>query len=150
LQIVNLIDGVVLTPLKQIKQPKGDIYHALKKSDDGFSGFGEAYFSSVNYREIKGWKRHKKMVLNLIVPVGEVEFIVFDEREDSLTFGQFSKVNLSQNNYKRLTVPYGLWMAFRGVGKGLNLLLNVASIEHNSIESDVRDLSAITYEWSKL
>lgn len=40
----NLIDGVLLTPLKQIAHPKGDVFHAMKCVDPGFEGFGEAYF----------------------------------------------------------------------------------------------------------
>jgi len=150
LKISEYIKGLVLTPLKKIDQPKGDIYHALKKKDDGFSGFGEVYFSSVHYRKIKGWKLHKKMILNLVVPVGEIEFVVFDAREGSATFNQFNTIRLSQKNYKRLTVPNGVWVAFRGRDEGLNLLLNIASIEHDPNESEVLDVSEITYEWSKL
>ena len=30
------MDGVILTPLKQIYNPKGDIFHAMKQSDYGF------------------------------------------------------------------------------------------------------------------
>ena len=52
------MDGVILTPLKQITHLKGNIFHAMKASDDGFSGFGEAYFSTVNKFDIKGWKKH--------------------------------------------------------------------------------------------
>ena len=48
------MDGIILTPLNQIHHPKGDIYHAMKKSDDGFDGFGEAYFSTVHKNDIKG------------------------------------------------------------------------------------------------
>ena len=47
------MDGVILTPLKQIYHPKGDIFHAMKKSDIGFDGFGEAYFSTINQNDIK-------------------------------------------------------------------------------------------------
>ena len=64
------IEGVILTPLNKICHPKGDVFHGMKKSDVGFVGFGEAYFSTVNYTEIKGWNRHKRMTLNLVVPVG--------------------------------------------------------------------------------
>ena len=71
------MDGVTLTPLKQITHPKGDIFHAMKASDDGFSGFGEAYFSTVNQGEVKGWKKHTEMTLNLVVVIGEIEFVVF-------------------------------------------------------------------------
>ena len=68
------MDGVILTKLKQVNHPKGDIFQGMKKSDIGFDGFGEAYFSNINQGEIKGWKRHKEMTLNLIVPTGAVSY----------------------------------------------------------------------------
>ena len=135
------MDGVILTPLKQIHNPKGDIFHAMKKSDDGFDGFGEAYFSTVNKNDIKGWKKHTQMTLNLVVPIGEIEFVVYDENKNN-----FFSVKLSQDNYRRLTVSPNLWMGFRGIGD-YNVLLNLASIEHNPLESEYTDLSEIKYEW---
>ena len=135
------MDGVIVTPLKQIHNPKGDIYHAMKKSDDGFDGFGEAYFSTVHKNDIKGWKKHTKMTLNLIVPIGHIEFIIYDENSKI-----FKSVNLSQKNYQRLSVKPGLWMAFRGINED-NILLNIASIEHNPNEAINRNLEEIKYEW---
>jgi dTDP-4-dehydrorhamnose 3,5-epimerase len=92
----KIIEGVILTPLKQIINAKGDIYHGMKKSDTGFSGFGEAYFSTISKDEIKGWKKHTKMVLNLIVPLGEIELIIYDDRVSSSTFNTFFSVKLSK------------------------------------------------------
>ena len=135
------MDGVILTPLKQIHHPKGDIFHGMKKSDEGFDGFGEAYFSTINQDDIKGWKKHTKMTLNLVVPVGEIKFVVYDEETK-----EFFSVKLSQNNYQRLTVKPNLWMAFQGVGE-YNMLLNLASMEHNPNEAITIDLSEIDYEW---
>jgi len=145
----KLIEGVILTPLKQIIHPKGDIYHGMKKSDIGFESFGEAYFSTVIKDEVKGWKKHRKMVLNLIVPSGEVEFIIFDDRKESKTYNQFFSICLSQKNYQRLTVPAGVWMAFKGIGNSTNMLLNLASIEHDPSEALTKDLPEITYIWNK-
>ena len=54
------MDGVIISPLKRIHHPKGEIFHAIKVSDDGFVGFGEAYFSFVNYNHIKAWKKHNE------------------------------------------------------------------------------------------
>ena len=135
------MDGVIVTPLNQIHHPKGDIYHAMKESDVGFSGFGEAYFSTIAQDEVKGWKQHTKMVLNLVVPFGEIEFVIYDANTQ-----EFFSVKLSQNNYKRLTVSSNLWIAFRGLGE-YNMLLNLASIEHNPQETNIKDLSEIVYEW---
>ncbi|MBU0925266.1 WxcM-like domain-containing protein [bacterium] len=135
------MDGVILTPLKQIHHPKGDIFHAMKKSDDGFDGFGEAYFSTINQDDIKGWKKHTQMILNLVVPIGEIEFVIYDKESK-----KFFITKLSHNNYKRLTVKAGLWVAFRGIGK-YNMLLNLASLEHNPNEAINIDLGEIKYEW---
>ena len=135
------MDGVTLTPLKQITHPKGDIFHAMKASDDGFSGFGEAYFSTVNQGEVKGWKKHTEMTLNLVVVTGEIKFVVYDDNS-------FYSVKLSKNNYQRLTVEPGLWLAFKGVSAE-NMLLNLASIEHNTNESKNVDMCGFNYDWNE-
>lgn len=136
------MDGVILTPLKQIHHPKGDIFHAMKKSDNGFDGFGEAYFSTINQGEIKGWKKHTQMTLNLVVPMGKIEFVLYDEKTK-----EFLCVELSPEKYRRLTVKPNLWMAFRGVGE-YNILLNLASIEHNPNEAVTLELDKIKYKWN--
>mgnify|MGYP006091329109 CR=1 FL=1 len=135
------MDEIILTPLKQIFNPKGDILHAMKSSDVGFDGFGEAYLSTINKGEKKGWKQHTKMTLNLVVPQGEIKFVIYDDIRND-----FFSVILSKNNYQRLTVKSGLWMAFEGVDE-YNILLNIASIEHNKDEAMNKELDEIVYEW---
>ena len=135
------MDGVIISPLKKIHHPKGDIFHAIKKSDVGFFGFGDAYFSTVNQGDIKGWKKHKEMILNLVVPVGEIEFVVYNENTKI-----FFNTKISQNNYQRLTVKAGLWVAFKGIGE-YNITLNLSNIEHNPNEAVNIDLNEINYHW---
>jgi dTDP-4-dehydrorhamnose 3,5-epimerase len=145
---VNQIQGVVLTPLKQIHHPLGNVFHGIKQSDNGFAGFEEAYFSTINYNVIKSWKKHLRMTLNIIVPVGEIEFIIYDDRADSLSKGSFMEVKLSQKNYQRVTIPSNLWMAFKGIGETTNLLLNISNLEHDPDEVERIDLDSINYNWS--
>ena len=141
------MDGVVLNTSKKIEHPQGSIYHAVKCTDPNFSGFGEAYFSSINYGDIKGWKKHTEMQMNILVPIGEIEFVIYDDRDESKTKNEFYSTKLSQNNYQRLTVSPGLWVAFRGCYSGPNMLLNIASIVHNPLESVNMSLKDIAYEW---
>ena len=141
------LEGVLLTPMKIVDTPGGDVLHGLKQDDPGFEGFGEAYFSTVNTGAIKAWKRHREMVLNLVVPVGEVRFVLFDDRPESTTFGKYQSVSLSINNYQRLTVPPMLWMGFQGASEGENILLNIASIPHRPDEADRLALEEIEYHW---
>lgn len=131
---MDKIDGVLLTPLKQIKTPKGDVWHAMKKSDDGFAGFGEAYFSFVDKGSVKGWKKHKEMTLNLVVILGAVKFRLIDDRESSSTKGAKIEFTLSPQNYHRLTVAPGVWMCFEGLEEQ-NMLINLADMEHNPSEA---------------
>ncbi len=135
------MDGVILTPLKRIYNPKGDILHAMKLSDHGYDGFGEAYFSSVHQSNIKGWKKHLKMTLNLVVPQGSIEFVIYNEYTQ-----EFMTIELSEKNYQRLTIKPGLWLAFKGIETN-NILLNLASIEHDSNEAVNLNLEDIKYEW---
>lgn len=132
----NLIDGMVLAPLRRISIPSGDVLHALKSSEAAFHGFGEAYFTTVGFGEIKGWKRHQRMISNLIVPVGMVKLKFFDDRPSSRTNGKWLELTLGTSNYQRVTVPPGLWFGFQGADPGLNLMLNLASIEHDPTETD--------------
>tara|TARA_B100000767_G_C19391998_1_gene380223 strand:+ start:112 stop:513 length:402 start_codon:yes stop_codon:yes gene_type:complete len=133
------MDGVIVTSQKIISNPKGDILHALKAGDSGYDGFGEAYFSIVNKNEIKGWKKHNLMTLNILVPFGEVEFVIHDGLN-------FLNIKLSKNNYHRLSIKPKLWVAFRGLDNS-NMLLNLASHLHDPEESENLPLNQINYKW---
>jgi len=139
------MEGVLLTPLKQIYNPKGDVFLCMKKSDPGFSGFGEAYFSTVHPGEIKPWKKHLRMTLNLVVPIGKIRFVMHDDRLESTTKGQTLSVEIGPHNYQRLTVQPGIWMAFEGLDEGMNLLLNMADMEHDPDEVERADLDRFEY-----
>ena len=140
-----MIDDVLITPLKIMQVNEGDVFHGIKSSDKGYVGFGEAYFSSIKPGQTKGWKRHQKMTLNIIVPSGEIQFVMFDDRNNSE--GKFQDIVISLKNYCRLTIPPMVWMAFKGLSNEKSLLLNVASIPHDPNESEVKKLDEIKYKW---
>ena len=144
-----MIEGVTLTPLKIIPGELGDVLHAMKRTEHSFHGFGEAYFSTVTKGAVKAWKCHHEMTLNLVVPCGEIKFVLYDERIDSLTYGKIYEVVLSRKNYQRLTVPPGVWLGFKGGGDDLNMLMNISDILHDPGEYDRIDAhqNHISYMW---
>ena len=150
---INGIKGVYLTDLKIIKTEKGEVRHFIRNDSKGFHGFGEAYFSKVNYKEIKGWKKHKKMIMNLTVPVGEIMFYLFDENiNPDSNQRKIISILLSSTIYKRLTISPGLWVAFEGKGKNENILLNLSDIPHDPNEAinlslDDRKFKDIEYKF---
>lgn len=144
-----MIEGVELTPLKVIPGDSGNVLHAMKRTEPSFHGFGEVYFSTVDKGAIKAWKRHHKMTLNLVVPCGEIKFVLYDDRQDSQTYGQINELTLSLHNYQRLTVPPMVWLGFKGLGNGLNMLMNVSNTPHDPDEFDRIDAynNHIDYQW---
>ena len=139
----------MLTPLEIVPEDSGNVLHAMKRTDASFCGFGEVYFSIVNKGQVKAWKRHREMTLNLIVPCGEIKFVLYDGRTESPTCGKIFEVVLSLGNYQRLTIPRMIWTGFMGMGDGLNMLLNIASIPHDPQEADRMDVDdkRVQYNW---
>ena len=143
-----IMEGVTLHPLRRIPNPKGDILHALKCTDEGYEGFGETYFTQVHSGEVKGWKRHNRMTMNLVVVMGKVKFVIYDDREGSSTQGKFFEVTLSpDDNYQRLTVASGLWMAFTGVDNQTSMLMDIIPEPHDDNEGDRLPLETISYHF---
>lgn len=140
--------GVVLTPLRQIETAGGSVFHALRSTDEAFAGFGEAYFSHVERGAVKGWKRHKRMVMNLVVPLGRVRFVIHDEGAGADQAYASFDLGRDAAHYARLTVEPGLWMAFTGLTDEINMVLNVASIPHDPAEADTRELDLSSWRWS--
>lgn len=142
-----MIKDIVITNLNVINTLGGDVMHAMKKTDDGFKGFGEAYFSYIHKGVIKGWKRHNKMTLNLIVPIGKIRFVLYDNR--IVSNAKFQEVIISKENYCRLTVPPMIWVGFQGLSEGKSLLLNIASIVHDPKEAQKKNIEQIKFDWNK-
>ena len=130
------------TKLKIIENGNGNIMHALKKHEKSFSKFGEAYFSKIKYKKIKGWKYHERMKLNLIVPFGKVRFIFYDCKSKN-----FLEEIIGEKTYYRLTVKPKTWFAFQGLSKKESLILNIASIPHDSNEQFSVNLNKIDFNW---
>jgi len=140
------IEGCLLTPLKKIPKTGGVVLHALKSSDIGYAGFGEIYFSSAKPGIITDWKLHKRMTLNLVVPLGKIKFVLCDQRDGSPTFGNYIEVLLGPSHYYRLTVPPNIWVAFKGVSESESFLANIASLEHDANEAVRAPIEAFDFD----
>lgn len=145
-----MIDGVIINPLRQISDERGKVMHMLREDSDEFVGFGEIYFSCIYPGAVKGWHIHKRMTLNYAVPHGNIKFVLYDDRPESLTKGELQEIFLGPDNYCRVTVPPMIWNGFKGVGKETAIVANCASIAHDPDEIDRRDPfdPYIPYDWS--
>ncbi len=138
------IDLIKYEKLKRIHLEAGEVMHVLKNSEKDFVGFGETYFSKINQGAIKAWKMHNKMTLNLVVPIGEVEFVFYDQRRRNKT------IVIGENNYQRINVPPKIWFGFRGISAPFSLIVNVADICHDDNEVQRENIGFIRHNWSQI
>lgn len=144
-----MIEGVTITPLKQILDERGKIMHMLRCDSEVFKGFGEIYFSCVHPGAIKGWHIHKRMTLNYAVPHGNIKFVLYDDRPDSPTHGELQEIFMGPDNYCLVTVPPLVWNGFKGIGNEMAIVANCTDISHDPDEIDRMDPfdPSIPYDW---
>lgn len=146
----GLIDGLSLTELRQIGDPRGSVLHMLRSDSPDFVRFGECYFSEVLPGAVKAWKRHRAQTQNLAVPVGRIRIVIYDDRVGGGTYRKLQVLELGRPDaYLRLTIPPGLWYGFSCISPTAALVANCADIPHDPNESETRpvDGSGIAYRW---
>jgi dTDP-4-dehydrorhamnose 3,5-epimerase len=144
-----VIDGVLISPLKQILDERGKIMHMLRSDDGHFEKFGEIYFSFVYPGVVKAWHLHKKMKLNYAVPYGKIKLVLYDDRKDSPSRGELMELFIGVENYKLVTVPPMVWNGFKGLGNEISIVANCATLPHDPEEIVRVDPSKndIPYDW---
>lgn len=145
-----MIEGVIVTPLRQIFDERGKVMHMLREDSPIFSKFGEIYFSCTNPGAIKAWHLHKRMTLNYAALHGEIKFVLYDDRSESKTRGQIQEFFLSPENYCLVTVPPLIWNGFKGIGHKMSIVANCSTLAHDSSEIERKSAfdKTIPYDWN--
>ena len=145
-----MIEGVVITRLKEIKDDRGSVMHMIRSDSSVFKTFGEIYFSTVLENKIKAWHMHKEMTLNYVCIEGKIRFVLYDDRKNSKTKGEIQELILSPKDYFLVTVPPLIWNGFENIGDKKSILANCSSIPHRDDEIIRKQSfdSSIPYKWS--
>lgn len=146
-----MIEGVVITPLRQIPDERGKVMHMLRRDDPEFEQFGEVYFSMVYPQAIKAWQLHTAVTLNYAVVVGMVKLVLYDQRPGSSTRGQVQVIYAGEQNYVRVKIPPGIYTGFKGIGLVPAIVANCATLPHDPQESRRLDpvSDQIPYNWNQ-
>jgi dTDP-4-dehydrorhamnose 3,5-epimerase len=145
-----MIEGVVVSPRRQLVDERGKIVHVLREDDPEFERFGEVYFSWVNPGVVKAWHLHTAMTLNYTCPVGLVKLALWDDREGSPSRGEVMELFLGPDDHRLVTVPPGVWNGFKGVATTPSMVCNCATLPHDPEEIRRRDPfdPAVPYDWA--
>jgi dTDP-4-dehydrorhamnose 3,5-epimerase len=147
-----VIDGIQITPLKQITDDRGKVMHMLKADDPSFEQFGEIYFSVINPGAVKAWRLHQKITCNLAVITGTINLVLYDARPDSPTHGDIQEISMGDNNYVRVTIPPCIYNGFEETENAPAIIANCATHPHDPQEILRLGLNdrSIPYTWGKV
>ena len=120
-----------INKLNIFKDERGFVKHGLKFNNNDCFGIREVYFSNVVYGAYKGWKKHHKMVLNLIVIEGEILFYIANN-----DFSEFKDITLSSDDSYRLTIMPNQWVAFTSLIKPSSTIINIANLTNTEDITD--------------
>jgi dTDP-4-dehydrorhamnose 3,5-epimerase len=146
-----MIEGIIIKKLKQIIDERGKVMHMLRCDSPLFTKFGEVYFSMVNPRVVKAWKKHLTMTQNLAVPIGKIRFVFFDDRENSPSYGKIDVLEIGEDNYCLVKIPPLVFYGFKGISSIPSLIVNCTDIPHEPdevINIDAFD-KRIPYDWNQ-
>uniref|UniRef100_UPI0040481750 hypothetical protein n=1 Tax=Algoriphagus sp. TaxID=1872435 RepID=UPI0040481750 len=144
------LHGVKVTTLKQINDSRGAVLHMIRNDSEEFTTFGECYFSEIFPNSIKAWKKHTIQTQNIVVPIGRVKLVLFDDREGSPTEGKLMQMELCRpDSYLRVTIPPQIWYGFKCTGETPALITNCVDIPHELNESIIIDYleTSLPYNW---
>jgi len=144
-----MIEDVIITRLKVIKDNRGKVMHMLRNDSPVFKNFGEIYFSTINFNSIKAWHLHKEATLNYVCVKGKVKLVLYDDRKNSSTKGKIKEYDLSPEDYYLITIPPNIWNGFKGLDKGESIIANCLTLPHNEKEMVRKDPGDknFNYKW---
>jgi len=146
-----MIDGVKIKRLTVHPDARGRLMEVLRRDDEFFSQFGQAYITTVYPGVVKAWHYHRVQTDNLCPLVGMVQIALYDAREDSPTRGEIAVFHAGVHNPLLVQVPPMVYHGFKNVGTEEAVILNVPTEPYHSDQPDEYRIDAhhndIPHDW---
>lgn len=148
-----MITGVEVKQLRQIPDERGFVLEILRSDDNFFKKFGQLYLSVVYPGVVKGWHFHKIQTDHFAVIKGMAKVVLFDQRQDSKTFGTINEFFIGELNPLLLVIPPLVVHGMKGVGTAPAYLINCPTEVYNYDNPDEYRIDpydpSIPYNWRK-
>tara|TARA_B100000035_G_C21022700_1_gene564747 strand:+ start:459 stop:869 length:411 start_codon:yes stop_codon:yes gene_type:complete len=122
-----------------IKNPKGDIIKIISKMNFNKS-FKELYITSINYGDIKAWKKHKKTNLYLMILNGKIKLVTKFKNETACKI-------FNKNLKILIKIEKNTIFGFKGLSKYKSNILVISDLYHNKSEVNNFSLNQFNYKW---
>ncbi len=148
-----MIDGVKLKELKTNCDERGRLFEILRRDDELFSEFGQAYLTTAYPGVVKAWHLHQRQTDNMCVIRGRAKLVLYDSREDSATRGEIMEFFLGDDNRLLVQIPPGIYHGFKNIGTGELYVLNLPTNVYDRDNPDEYRLDPhdndIPYDWAR-
>jgi dTDP-4-dehydrorhamnose 3,5-epimerase len=148
-----LIDGVRVKPLRVIPDERGRLMEMLRRDDDLFIEFGQAYLTTMYPGVTKAWHYHKLQHDHFVCVRGMIKLVLYDEREGSPTKGVVNEFFLGDQNPQLVQIPPDVWHGFKNIGETESLIVNVVTRPYDRERPDEYRLDPhqnhIPYSWAR-
>ena len=147
-----MIEGVKVKKLTRHNDDRGFFMEVLRDDDNLLQRFGQASFSRSYPGVIKAFHYHEKQDDLWFFPSGNVQAVLYDAREGSLTAGMTQVVYMGDDNPLLLLIPAGVAHGYRVLGNEPAAIVYFTTLSYNPDDPDEKripwDDPAIGFDWS--
>ena len=149
---MELIDGVVVKPLKVIPDERGYLMEMLRADDPFFEKFGQVYVSVAYPGVVKGWHYHRVQVDHFVIVSGMMKVVLYDQRDDSPTKGMINEFFMGERNPILVRIPNMVVHGMKAIGEKPGVLVNCPSEVYDYARPDEHRIDPhdndIPYDWA--
>jgi dTDP-4-dehydrorhamnose 3,5-epimerase len=133
----ELVDGMTVRDIVTHTDDRGTVFELF---DPRWGWHDEplvySYVFTIRPGVIKGWGLHRTHEDRYALLFGEMELVLYDEREDSPTHGLVSKIVLAERRRQLVNIPAGVWHADRNIGASDAVIVNFPTIQYDHSAPD--------------
>ena len=143
------IEGLKVTELEKKEGEFSSIYKISKLGYPIHENFEEIYCSHLYANVVRGWYKHTVGKQNMTVIKGSVNFVIYDDRQGSITRGNVVEININPENFTSLHIPAELWYAFGSQNSEDAYIINCLPLSYEEMSSEFLPIDSvlIPYAW---
>jgi len=149
----EMIDGVIIQPLKVVPDERGRLMEIMRRDDDFFSGFGQVYLSTVFPGVVKAWHYHNVQEDRFTCVRGMVKAVLYDDREASSSRGLLNEFYVGEHNPRLVVIPPGVYHGWKCISECEAYVINIPSEPYNRVDPDEYRVDphdgGIPYDWKR-
>jgi dTDP-4-dehydrorhamnose 3,5-epimerase len=148
-----MIEGVATKKLRVIPDERGFLMEILRSDDEIFKQFGQVYLSVAYPGAVKGWHYHKKQTDYFTVVKGMLKVVLYDQREESKTYGEINEFFIGELNPMLIVIPPMVVHGVTAVGTEPGFLVNCPTEPYDHANPDEYRIDphsgVVPYDWKR-